>query len=106
MRGEGGMACFGTAMPLSVSIACTGRDRTRARGRPTDGMGGSRRLGVDDGGWGLLVAQWQGLACPLHPGWHEWAWGDLELRGRGREAGVKQALAGGVLGFTWVVVRC
>jgi hypothetical protein len=55
-------ACFGMAMPLSASRACTGGGRAWARGRPTDGVGGSRRLGIDDGGWGLLVAWWQGLA--------------------------------------------
>jgi hypothetical protein len=49
--------------------------------RPTDGMGGSRRLGVDDGGWELLMARWQGLACPLNPGRHEWARGDFGLEG-------------------------
>jgi hypothetical protein len=90
-------------MPLSASRSCTGGGRAWARGRPTDGMGGSRRLGVDDGGWGLLMARWQGLACPLHPGRHEWARGDLGPRGRGRVAGDEQALAGGVLGFIWAV---
>jgi hypothetical protein len=38
------------------------RARAGAKGQPTNGMGGSRRLGSDDGGWGLLVAWWQGRA--------------------------------------------
>jgi hypothetical protein len=62
VRGERVCARFGTAMPLSASRACTGGGRAWARGRPTDGVGSSRRLGIDDGGWGLLVAWWQGLA--------------------------------------------
>jgi hypothetical protein len=99
-------ARFGTAMPLSASRACTGEGRARARAWPMGGVGGSRRLGSDDGGWGLLMARWQGLACPLHLGRHRRARGDLGLRRRGREAGIKQALASGVLGCTWAVARC
>jgi hypothetical protein len=56
LREERACARLGMAMPLSASRSCTGVGRAWARGRPTDGMGGSRRLGVDDGGWGLLVA--------------------------------------------------
>jgi hypothetical protein len=50
VHGESVCARFGTAMPLSLSRACTGGGRARAREWPTGGVGGSQPLGVDDGG--------------------------------------------------------
>jgi hypothetical protein len=104
-RGERVHARFGTAMPLSVSRACTRGGRARAGEWPTGCVGGSQPLGIDDGGKGALVAWSQGRACLLRPGRHERALGGLGLRKRGRGDGLKQALAGGVLGLSWAVAR-
>jgi hypothetical protein len=50
VRGERVRACFGMAIPLSASRACTREGRARAGEWPTGGVGGSHPLGVDDGG--------------------------------------------------------
>jgi hypothetical protein len=61
----------GTRRTLSASMVRARRGQSMGCRRPMDGVGGNRLLGIVDGGWGLLVVWWQGLACPLHLGRHE-----------------------------------
>jgi hypothetical protein len=44
-----------------------GRGQSTARGRPTGGVGGSRPLGIDDGGWGVAGGVGAGAGLPPAP---------------------------------------